>query len=130
MLIGLLYACRETINKPTGVSGTPAVIESTTPEVKNVNIEAAKKMIASQKELILLDVRTPEETSEGMISGAIEIDYLSDNFEAEIVKLSKDSEYLVYCRSGNRSLQASEYMIRSGFKHVYNMTGGYTDWKQ
>lgn len=75
--------------------------------------------------MVILDVRTPEETAEGMIEGAEQLDYNADNFEAEIEKLDKEKTYLVYCRSGNRSGKACALMAEKGFKNLYNMKGGY-----
>ncbi|MCF8246946.1 MAG: rhodanese-like domain-containing protein [Saprospiraceae bacterium] len=78
---------------------------------------------------VLLDVRTPEETTSlGMIEGAGQLDFEADNFEAEIEKLDKEKTYLVYCRSGNRSGQACALMAQKGFKNLYNLKGGYRAW--
>ena len=78
----------------------------------------------------LLDVRTPEEYSEGHIGGAINIDVLSDDFPVVADKeLSKDSTVLVYCRSGKRSLDAAEKLTKLGYK-VINLKGGITEWEE
>lgn len=79
----------------------------------------------AEPNVVILDVRTPEETAEGMIEGAEQLDYNADNFEAEIEKLDKEKTYLVYCRSGNRSGKACALMAEKGFKNLYNMKGGY-----
>lgn len=79
---------------------------------------------------VVLDVRTPTETAEGMIDGAIAIDYEADNFEAEVDKLDKEKTYLVYCKGGGRSSEACDIMAQKGFKNLYNLKGGYTAWTE
>ncbi len=77
----------------------------------------------------LLDVRTPQEYSEGHIEGAINIDIHSDDFRQIAEKeLSKDSTVFVYCRSGRRSLDAADRLTKLGYK-VVNLKGGIIEWK-
>jgi len=78
--------------------------------------------------LVLLDVRTPEEYSEGHISGAVNIDYYSGDFEDRISRLEKQKFYIVYCRSGRRSKAAVGIMMKLGFSDVCNMEGGFRLW--
>lgn len=89
---------------------------------------AAFKAKISEPGIVLLDVRTPEETALGMIEGAGQLDFEAANFEAEVEKLDKTKTYLIYCRSGNRSGQACSYMAGKGFKKLYNLKGGYMAW--
>jgi len=97
---------------------------------KDVDVAEANVMIAQNKDLIILDVRTPEETDLGTISNAVLIDYKNSNFDTEIAKLDKSKSYLVYCRSGGRSVGASNKMIDAGFSDVTNMKGGYNAWSK
>ena len=97
---------------------------------ENISVEQAREIAASGDDVIFLDVRTPEETAEGMISGAREINYRADNFKELVSKLNKKDSYVVYCRSGSRSQSASEIMIELGFEDVKNMEGGYLGWTE
>ena len=97
---------------------------------KDVDVAGAKKMIADNSDLVILDVRTPEETAKGMLPNAIEIDFYGDDFEDKISKLDKNKSYLVYCRSGGRSVSASNKMIEKGFTDITNMLGGYNAWSE
>jgi rhodanese-related sulfurtransferase len=97
--------------------------------IKSISTSISRDMVKENKKLIILDVRTPEEYFEGHIENAINLDVNSTTFATEITKLNKESEYLVYCRSGNRSLVASELMKKSGFKNIFNMEGGFTAWR-
>lgn len=69
---------------------------------------------------ILLDVRTPTEFAEGRLSGAINIDVHAADFEEQLAALDPGAEYLVYCRSGNRSTQAIARMAELGFSQLTN----------
>ena len=78
--------------------------------------------------VVVLDVRTPAETAEGKIDGAMEIDYHADGFAEKIIALDKEKTYLVYCRSGNRSGKTCKMMAGKGFKKLYNLEGGFMAW--
>lgn len=95
---------------------------------KNVNIEKAIKLVNSSTNLIILDVRTREEYLAGNIPNSINIDVLSQDFKSKIDMLDKNKEYLIYCRSGNRSSIASSIMSTNGFINIYNLENiGYQD---
>jgi len=95
----------------------------------NVDVAGAKQMITDNPDLVILDVRTPGETKNGVLPNAIEIDYRNSNFETEINKLDKSKSYLVYCKSGGRSVSACKKMNAAGFTDLTNMKGGYSAWK-
>jgi phage shock protein E len=82
----------------------------------------------SKLNLYLIDVRTPAEFTSGHIAKAVNIDYESTDFGQNIDKLDKEAYYIVYCRTGARSAAASQIMLKQGFNHIINMTGGITDW--
>lgn len=75
---------------------------------------------------IIIDVRTPAEYAEGHLDGAVNIDVQDANFGTILSQLPTDGEYVVYCRSGNRSAQAVEIMKASGFTNVID-AGGVSD---
>ncbi len=79
--------------------------------------------------LVILDVRTPNEYDKAHIQSSINIDYYSSNFRKDINKLDKNRNYLVYCRSGNRSIEARNIMRELGFKHVAIIKGGFIKWE-
>lgn len=70
---------------------------------------------------IVIDVRTPEEYAEGHLEGARLLDLTSGEFAAALPELSPDAEYLVYCRSGNRSGKAVAMMKDAGFADATNL---------
>lgn len=92
---------------------------------KNVSTGDAKQLI-DNNEVVVLDVRTPDEFQEGHIFNASLIPLLE--LENRLNELDKEKTYLVVCRSGNRSAQASEILSSNGFANIYNMTGGMNNW--
>ena len=81
------------------------------------------------KEVVLVDVRTPEEYAEGFIQGAINIDYFDQqSFIKQISALDKKEPVYLYCRSGNRSMKAARQLVTLGFEKVYDLAGGYMSW--
>ncbi len=96
--------------------------------VKTISLAEFKKLQAEPNTEIL-DVRTPGEIAEGVISGAtLFLDYQSADFETQLESLDKEKTYLVYCRSGNRSGKAAAMMEGKGFKKIYNLDGGVSGW--
>ncbi|WP_339657519.1 rhodanese-like domain-containing protein [uncultured Maribacter sp.] len=75
--------------------------------------------------VILLDVRTPQEFAQGHINGAINIDWFSDDFNAQVAEIDKDETIYVYCKKGGRSLKSQIRLKELGFLHVINLEGGY-----
>ena len=74
---------------------------------------------------VILDVRTPTEFADGHISGALNIDFYSSDFSADIGALAKNNVYLLHCASGGRSGKAADIMAGMGFAEVYDLDGGY-----
>lgn len=79
-------------------------------------------------DLVILDVRTPEEFGEGHLDGAILVDFYNDDFRDQIAALDPDVPYLLYCRSGNRSGQTRALMTELGFTDVADVDGGVIAW--
>jgi len=79
--------------------------------------------------VVLIDVRTPEEFAQGAIKGAVNIDYFNQKvFIKQISTLDKNKPVYLYCRSGNRSMKAARQLESLGFDKVYDLAGGYMAW--
>ena len=85
-----------------------------------------KKM--TQPDVQLVDVRTPEEFSEGHLENAINIDVTADDFDAKVVGLDKEKPVMVYCKSGGRSAKAYARLKELGFTSITDLEGGITNW--
>ncbi len=86
-------------------------------------LSQASQASADPKNIVVLDVRTPEEHQTSHVKESINIDFFRPDFKAEIEKLDKTKDYKVYCRSGNRSGKAEVIMKSMGFKSVENIGG-------
>ena len=94
---------------------------------RQINMDEAITMMEEESGYIILDVRTPEEFADKHIPGAINIPNETISTE-EIPELpDKDQLILVYCRSGNRSKQASEKLVALGYTNIVEF-GGINDW--
>ena len=93
-----------------------------------INVKTAFDMIQN-KDVIVIDVRTPEEYAETHIEGALNIDVNGDFLES-VKALDKTKKYIIYCRSGRRSAAAEKQLINAGFEEIYNVEGGILDWKE
>jgi len=94
---------------------------------RQISMTDAITMMEEETGYIILDVRTPEEFAEKHIPGAINVPNETIGAE-EIPELpNKDQLILVYCRSGNRSKQASEKLAALGYRNIVEF-GGINDW--
>ena len=94
---------------------------------RQITMEEAVTMMEEETGYTILDVRTAQEYSEKHIPGAINIANESIGTE-DIPELpDKDQLILVYCRSGNRSKQASEKLVKLGYTNIVEF-GGINDW--
>jgi rhodanese-related sulfurtransferase len=82
----------------------------------------------TEKDAVIIDVRTAGEFQSGKIKGARNIDLMGSGFMGQLQNLPKDKKYYLYCRSGNRSGQACEIMADMGFESVHNLASGIIRW--
>ena len=77
---------------------------------------------------MLLDVRTPEEYAEAHVDGAKLIPL--QELEQRLSEVPKDKRVYVYCRSGKRSVAASNILVKAGFTNIENVVGGINAWQE
>ena len=95
---------------------------------RQISMNEAVKMMKDEKNYIILDVRRPDEYAEGHIPGAINIPN-EEIGTAEIAELPDKSQLiLVYCRSGRRSKEASEKLVKLGYTNIVEF-GGIQDYE-
>lgn len=92
-----------------------------------VNPVEAKKIIDSENDIYIIDVREEDELIEGYIENSILIplDSLANNINSVVT--DKNSKILVYCRSGRRSAIAAEILSNLGYSNIIDI-GGIIDW--
>jgi len=97
--------------------------------ISTISAEAAAAITDNPPDdLVVLDVRTPEEFAEGHLEGAVLVDFYAADFAEQLAALDTDVPYLVYCRSGNRSGQALGVMEQLGFTSAVDVDGGIVAW--
>lgn len=94
---------------------------------QQVDAETAKKLMDTEDDYVILDVRTQAEYNESHIPGAILIPHDTVATAAEDALPDKGQLILVYCRSGNRSKQASQALVDLGYTNVVEF-GGINSW--
>mmetsp|Transcript_3406 Transcript_3406/g.4988 ORF Transcript_3406/g.4988 Transcript_3406/m.4988 type:complete len:129 (-) Transcript_3406:111-497(-) len=77
----------------------------------------------------LVDVRTSEEHNKGHIANSQNIDFNSPTFEDDIAKLDKEKPVILYCQKGGRSAKCAIKMLEAGFKKIYDLKGGFSEWQ-
>ena len=96
-------------------------------DFQSITMEEAKKIFETEGDYIILDVRRADEFAAGHIPGAINVanEAIADAQPAELP--DKDQVIYVYCRSGNRSKQASAKLAAMGYTNIIEF-GGIIDW--
>ena len=97
--------------------------------IKVLTSQEFKKQITGNS-LQLIDVRTAVEFKSGHIKGAKNLDFFSSSFKAQLEKLNKEKPVYVYCRSGNRSNKAAHLLVKMGFVEIFDLKGGFLNWKE
>ncbi|MEQ3654902.1 MAG: rhodanese-like domain-containing protein [Dokdonia sp.] len=102
--------------------------EAKTSQIQLISVEEMSNL-SDMDNVQLIDVRTPQEYQSGHIKGAKNIVYMSDNWSDEVAKLDKDNPVYVYCAKGGRSARCAALLAEAGFKKIYDLKGGITQWK-
>lgn len=107
------------IEQPKGAFEITAVL---------IAADKLKSLMATNDELQLIDVRSPEEFAEGHLNGAMNININDANFSDEIQKLLRDEPVFLYCRSGGRSARAAKAVVSLGYR-AYDLDKGIQGWE-
>ena len=97
-------------------------------KVKHVSMQEITKIMSENSNYIILDVRTIEEYKEGHIPNAICIPNETIGEDTKNLLKDKGQLILIYCRSGNRSKQATEKLQKLGYTNLIEF-GGIIDWE-
>lgn len=98
--------------------------------MKSISVQELKQRLAENPELILLDVREPDERNAFNIGGYFIPLGKIMAFQTDEIDELKDKEIYVYCRSGKRSMQACMFLSQSGFENITNIDGGILAWQK
>jgi len=115
-----------------GAAGPQASAPQTASQKKiddpaSILVAEARKLMAERKDLLLIDVRIPQEFSQGYIAGSQNMPFI------EIMEgrhtLPKDKPLLLICSIGGRSFAAVQLLQEKGYTQVYNLDGGIQAWR-
>lgn len=127
LALGALTACNNTTPQPiadTTIVTADTAEHATGGMMSTVDAEKFSKIIKMEN-VILLDVRTPDEYAEGHIDGAVNIDVKANDFDERTKDIT--GKVAVYCRSGKRSRTAGYRLIEHDCI-VFNLDGGIKEW--
>lgn len=97
--------------------------------MKEITVQELKSKLDEKADFVLIDVREDYEHEEFNIGGElIPLDEMVDKLDH--INTHKDKEIVLYCRSGNRSMQATLWLEELGFEKVNNLTGGMIAWQE
>ncbi len=109
--------------------GVFEVIEYSAPSYKAVSSAEAAEILKNTSPFIL-DVRTIEEYRDAHIAGAHLVPVQILQRELAELEPYKERDLFIYCATGNRSTVAARILIENGFKKIYNLRYGISDWMQ
>lgn len=102
----------------------PAVVKVISPQ------EVYDAVYGKNEDVQLLDVRTEEEYGASHLKDAQNICVTNNDFQEKVKKLDKNKPVYVYCKKGGRSADAAKILKDMGFKEVYDLEGGITNWEE
>ncbi len=100
--------------------------------IASIEVNAAKYLVARNKNTVILDVRTPVEYEVSHIIGAVNVSVQDESFRDMVVALDPNKTYIVHCTKNpvaGRSSRALATLQRLGFEHLYSLEGGYVAWQ-
>lgn len=100
---------------------------------KDISSKNAKELIdknSGNSKFMIVDVRTPMEFRMGKIKNSVNIDVYSSDISEKLNSMDKDKVYFVYCQTGARSSMIMNAMHQMGFREVYNLARGISDWSR
>ncbi len=97
-------------------------------DVTTVTVKQAVERMKKSSQIIVVDIRTPEEFAKGHIKKAINVNMNDKSFAKKLTKLDRTKTYLMHCRSGGRSTASLPVWNRLGFKNVLHLSRGTLGW--
>jgi len=99
-------------------------------QITEVSVEQANQLLKTNKNIVLIDIRTKEEWNGGHIPGAVHLARGMLEFLVERKVKDKNQSILVYCRSGARGALGTLTLQKMGYTNVKNIAGAFLAWKK
>lgn len=93
---------------------------------RNIMSQEAKALIEKNRNVFLLDVRTPEEFRQARLQGAVLIPM--NEMERRLAEIPKNRTVVVYCAVGSRSGVVAGFLLGKGYRDVCNLSDGIVGW--
>ncbi|MBT8488967.1 MAG: hypothetical protein HKO77_08560 [Gemmatimonadetes bacterium] len=100
------------------------------PKVPEITPMALKERLDAGDDVALVDVREPFEVAIADLPDHGQIRISSREFASRFTELDPADEVVIYCRSGARSAQATQFLLANGFEKVLNLEGGVLAWRE
>jgi len=132
LVLALMLGLSACASEPASVE-SPALVQTAppsgyeSPAFHPLTPSEAQEMMASGAPFVLLDVREPAEFADGYIPHATLMPLGTLRERAPLEILDKDTQIIVYCRSGRRSAEAAALLLTLGFQNVFDL-GGILEW--
>lgn len=97
-------------------------------KIEQLDAKTFSEKITNNKDVQILDVRTPEEFSDQHIDNAKNINWFDADFAKQVAALDKSKPVYVYCKSGGRSNKAAHKLAEMGYTKIYELDGGMMKW--
>jgi len=115
--------------KPTTPVPSGTAAKKKIPMFENdINAAELKELKAEFPEIVIIDIRPKSSITEGMIPGAINLEWGSKEFANKMGTMDKKKSYIVYCGDGTKSINAQRLMKTYDFLNVTNLKGGYKEY--
>jgi len=101
---------------------------SEAPEISPTELNARWPNWTEQQDIVLLDIREPEELKLAMLEKAKHIPMAE--IPTRVCELNQDQPLIVMCHSGARSRQVADFLASNGFAQVFNLAGGIDAWSR
>lgn len=93
---------------------------------RNISSAEAKQLLQKNRNVFLLDCRTPDEFRQARLAGAVLVPI--NEIERRLGEIPRNRPIVVYCAVGSRSGLVAGFLANKGFGEVYNMADGIVGW--
>jgi len=121
------FGCSRAVSGKSKLVAVQVEESGATGYYENISPRMVKEMMDSGETFVLVDVRTAKDYKSGHLKGAKHLPL--GEIDSWYSKLDRNDKTVIYCVGGVMSVEASEKLVGKGFKSVYNMEGGISDWK-
>jgi len=131
IIIFLVAGCSEEKKEPqqsTASQQKSIFTEEPAAPFRSISVAEAKELIEKRPEMVILDIRTPQELREGAIEGSTLVPFWA--IMQNKLKLPKETPIMLVCAVGGRSYAAGQMLVKYGYREVYNVSGGLVAWKE